>query len=209
MATYRGPRGQAGSDWDWVPWWMWAAGGVAGFFYLRFWLPTHSAHEGIAGRLVDTLHGWAWVPLVAGLAIAGLRWERQASRARLLDRQEDIETLRQMSWRDFERLVAECFARQGYRVQENGGGGADGGVDVVLRDRQGRIVLVQVKHWRGPVGVSIVRELYGVMAAEGAAAGIVVTCGGFTRDAKAFAEGKALDLIGGYRLLRMINDVQR
>ncbi len=39
------------------------------------------------------------------------------------------------------------------------------------------------------VGVDVVRELYGVMAAKGATGGFVVTSGRFTEDAKAFAQG--------------------
>jgi Restriction endonuclease len=44
--------------------------------------------------------------------------------------------------------------------------------------------LVQCAQWRAfKVGVDVVRELYGVMAAKGAAGGFVVTSGKFTDDA--------------------------
>ena len=49
-----------------------------------------------------------------------------------------------MIWREFEMLVGEAFRLQGYQVVETGGGGADGGVDLVLRkDRE--TFLVQCK----------------------------------------------------------------
>ena len=109
-----------------------------------------------------------------------------------------------MSWQDFEILVGEYFRRQGYGVTDNGGGGADGGVDVVLQGDDG-IHLVQCKHWRAlRVGVQPVRELYGVMAAYGAAGGFVVTSGEFTEDAQRFADGLTLTLINGATLLRGI-----
>ena len=78
-----------------------------------------------------------------------------------------------LSWQDFERLIGEAFRRRGFTVAETGGGGADGGVDLVLT-KGGEKSLVQCKHWRAQqVGVAVVRELYGVMAARGASGGFV------------------------------------
>lgn len=109
-----------------------------------------------------------------------------------------------MTWREFEMLIGEAFRREGYRVVETGGEGgegADGGVDLVL-SKDGEKFLVQCKHWKAfKVGVEVVRELYGVMAAVGAAGGFVVTSGTFTREAIEFADGTNLELIDG-RLLR-------
>jgi restriction system protein len=109
-----------------------------------------------------------------------------------------------LSWREFERLVGEAFRRDGFQVVETGGGGADGGIDLVLTKGSEK-TLVQCKQWKArSVGVSIVRELYGLMAAKGAAAGYVVTSGSFTEDASAFAEGRNIALINGERLLDLI-----
>ena len=52
----------------------------------------------------------------------------------------------------------------------------------------------------GRVGVTTVRKLYGVMAAEGAKGGFVVTSGVFTQEAKSFAAGKNIGLIDGAEL---------
>jgi restriction system protein len=69
--------------------------------------------------------------------------------------------------------------------------------------------LVQCKQWRAlKVGVKVVRELYGVMASVGAVGGFVVTSGEFTRDSKAFAQGKNIELIDGPQLTRLIRDVK-
>jgi len=38
-----------------------------------------------------------------------------------------LEDIRNMSWRDFETFVGEVFRRQGYSVEETGGGGVAGG----------------------------------------------------------------------------------
>lgn len=112
--------------------------------------------------------------------------------------------LNNMSWQEFELLVGEGFRQQGYQVIENGGGGADGGVDLVLR-KGGDKFLVQCKQWKAfTVGVSVARELYGVMAANGAAGGFVVASGRFTDDAKAFASGRNITLLDGDALFKLI-----
>ena len=67
---------------------------------------------------------------------------------------------------------------------------------------------VQCKHWRAQqVGVPIVRELYGAMAAHGATGGFVVTSGRFTKPALDFAKGLNLTLIDGPHLHAMIQQV--
>ncbi|MBS0342582.1 MAG: DUF2034 domain-containing protein [Proteobacteria bacterium] len=62
-------------------------------------------------------------------------------------------------------------------------------MDLVLTEA-GEKTFVQCKQWKSfKVGVSTVRELYGVMAAHGAAGGFVVTSGRFTQEAAAYVTG--------------------
>ncbi len=115
-----------------------------------------------------------------------------------------LATLLAMSWQQFELVVGEWFRTQGYTVVEQGGRGADGGVDLRLTKEDEQFI-VQCKQWRASkVGVTIVRELYGVMAAEGATGGFVITTGRFTGDAVAFTTGRNLQLIDGAQLARII-----
>ena len=109
-----------------------------------------------------------------------------------------------ITWREFEMLVGEAFRMEGYTVLETGGGGADGGVDLVLR-KPGGTYLVQCKQWKTlVVPVTVVRELYGVMAHHKAAGGFVVTSGRFTEEAAAFAAGKNIRLVDGAKLVAQI-----
>jgi restriction system protein len=109
-----------------------------------------------------------------------------------------------LSWRDFEALVGQGFRRRGFEVTERGAAGPDGGVDLGLAKGHERY-LVQCKQWRAQqVGVSVVRELYGVMAAEQVAGGYVVTSGTFTKDARQFASGRNIQLIDGPALKALL-----
>ena len=127
-----------------------------------------------------------------------------ARRRHLLDTQRNLSTIRALHWSDFELMVGEAFRRQGYAVEERGGSGPDGGVDLVLRkDRQKTIV--QCKHWKvQQVGVNVVRELLGVMVAERADRGILVSSGRFTKEAGEFARGNPIELMDGEALNDLI-----
>ena len=112
-----------------------------------------------------------------------------------------------MTWKDFELLVGEIFRMQGYSVVETGGGGADGGIDLILK-KDNELFLVQCKQWRAyKVSVNVVRELLGVMVAKSAAGGFVVTSGIFTAEAQSFAKGQNIDLIDDVKLVAMIEKV--
>lgn len=111
-----------------------------------------------------------------------------------------------MTWREFERLVAEGYRLRGYDAKHVGNDGPDGGIDVLLKKGRERF-LVQCKHWRAQrVGVDVVRQLYGVMAAKGATGGFVVTSGAFSNDAREFAEGRNIELVDGPALDKLLRE---
>ena len=142
------------------------------------------------------------VPLICLFGALGsfLARRRRQTLAINVSQSTSADALDGMSWREFEMLVGEAFRLQGYRVIEMGGSGPDGGIDLVISKGSEKF-LVQCKQWKAfKVGVTIVRELYGVMAAKGAAGGFVVTSGRFTDEATAFASGRNIKLIDG-RLL--------
>ena len=113
-------------------------------------------------------------------------------------------TVEGINWQQFEQLVGEAFRRQGFSVTETGGNGPDGGIDLILHKGREKH-LVQCKQWRATkVGVAVVREFFGLIAAEGADGGFVVTSGSFTPDAKSFASGRNIRLVEGAELKRWI-----
>jgi restriction system protein len=150
--------------------------------------------------------GW----MASSICWAGalISYFRQRSRRRLLDTQTGLDSLRAMSWREFEMLVGEAFRRRGYAIQETGLGGADGGIDLILR-KDGKITLVQCKHWKTQrVDVKVVREMFGLLAHHGAAAMKIVAVGDYTADAQRFAQGKPIELIHGEALIAIVREGQ-
>ena len=177
-----------------LPWPVPAVLGVVAFFYVRH----------VGGFLASL----AFAVLVACEGAALVSFLNVRKRRALLEQQTGLDSLVAMSWREFEMLVGEAFRRQGYVVEETGLGGADGGIDLILH-RQGRTELVQCKQWRTrQVRPAVVREMWGLVDHHRADAVKIVCVGEFTRDAAAFAQGKAIELINGERLLAMVQDVQ-
>jgi restriction system protein len=209
-----------------LPWWLSVILALLSYFGLSAYLanssgPTPPLRSGdVAGVFLGTSArmfaelGRFALPVVF-LAGALLSFLKSISRRALLDRVAGDEAgrpgqltpLHGLTWLDFERLIGEAFRRQGYSVTEQGGAGADGGVDLQLR-KGGETFLVQCKHWRAQkVSVAVVRELYGAMAAAGASGGFVVTSGAFTADARSFARGRNVELIDGEALQRWFKDI--
>lgn len=150
------------------------------------------------------------LPLVClGGAIAGFFAQRRRTElVATVAASDSASSLNAMTWSEFESLVQEAFRLRGYSARRIGGEGPDGGVDLIL-ERAGEKVLVQCKQWRAfRVGVGVVRELYGAMAAQGVASGIVVTSGTFTQDAVDFAAGRSVSLIAGDELHALIREAK-
>lgn len=146
----------------------------------------------------------AAVALLATTILAGLfvYWRRQRFKpAGFID----INALRQLSWAEFEILVGDYFIREGFVIQEQGGKA----VDFVL-EKDGRRHLVQCKHWRAKkVAEAEVQDLFRHMAAVNARSAYMLTIGGYTRQAVAFASGKRIELVNGTGLARLIEEVQQ
>lgn len=188
-----------------LPWWVsLALGGVlyAVFGHLRT----------SANLMVQPIYyaGQIALPLACCIG-AVVSVVRRKKRSQLFDQvasNPDQDSLQQISWREFEMLVSEAFRLQGYSVEENGGGGPDGGIDLVLW-KDGRKHIVQCKRWKTyRVGPETVREQYGIMMSIAADGAIIVTSGHFTEAARKFANNLPIRLIDGPELRRMIAQVQ-
>ncbi|OGA96088.1 MAG: hypothetical protein A3E79_07735 [Burkholderiales bacterium RIFCSPHIGHO2_12_FULL_61_11] len=197
-----------------LPWWAGVALAVLSYLVLHSIAQkplTTALQPGQAGSFAATAmwHAFATIgqyllPLLFLLGAGVSAYKRHQARRLHAGAANRADGVAQGTWREFEVLVGEYFRRQGFTALDNGGGGPDGGVDVLLQKGSDRY-LVQCKQWRAlRVGVQPVRELYGVMAARRVAGGFVVTSGEFTQEARSFAEGREIQLINGKTLQRGI-----
>lgn len=108
----------------------------------------------------------------------------------------------------FEHLVAKLFASMGLETELTQAS-HDGGIDCIAYDRRpvlGGEWVIQVKRYRHTVGVSVVRDLFGVVEERRASKGVLVTTSGYGSDSYKFAEGKRIELIDGQALLGLLSE---
>lgn len=190
------------------PWWVSATLGVILFAVIRWGIPAWAGDVNARQMIAKGVSPLAPLPLLFFVLIAIGSFLFAKKRHRLVEEQTSLEKLRETGWKDFEYLVAEAFRRQNYQVEYSLGRGADGGVDIVLRQAN-RKVLVQCKQWKVfSIGAPVIREMFGLMTAEQADEAIIVATGKFTRDAQEFAAGKPIRLIDGPQLLALVQSVQ-
>lgn len=198
-----------------LPWWVGvvlAAVSYVALHQIAISAPSSVAQPGQVGAAVlqsmwtaAAMVGQHVLPIIclAGAAISAWRRHERKSLIEGVAQSPSADALNGMTWSQFEQLVGEGYRQQGYSVTDTGAG-ADGGVDLILA-KGGEKFLVQCKQWRAfKVGVEVVRELYGVMAAQGAAGGFVVTSGRFTEEATKFAAGRNVQLVDGPKLHALI-----
>lgn len=180
-----------------LPWWVSVTLATLTYTVLPALLPKPFVQGGLVGVVSLGLLGLAVISAL-----------RSGKTARMLEQQTGITSLRELPWKRFEDLLGEAYRRHGYKVEETLGGGADGGVDLVLA-RGGEVTLVQCKRWKGkPVPVQTVRELYGVLHDRRADSAKLVATTSYTTESVAFAKGKPIELVDADALLQLIQSVQ-
>ena len=117
--------------------------------------------------------------------------------------------LNELEWKRFEQVISHFYKLRGFRSKVTRMG-ADGGVDAILYEEQSQNphTLIQCKSWSQKVGVKPVRELFGVMAADGIKNGIFATTSDYTGEARQWAEGKSIQLLSGTSIVEMFNGLE-
>lgn len=124
---------------------------------------------------------------------------RQAAR-----RVRQLGHLKKMPPIQFERLVQELYERLGWEVRGTPASG-DGGIDLAIR-KQGAYGIIQCKRYRKTLGVTPLRELNGVVHAEQAEFGTLITTASFTRQAReSHQKMPKIRLVDGNDLIALIH----
>lgn len=108
----------------------------------------------------------------------------------------------------FEDLIEELVKRMGFLTEERKLS-ADGGIDIIANcDKplfEGKYIIQCKKHSK-PIGEPILRDLYGVITAERANKGILITNSTFSLPAQNFAKDKPIELIDLEKLKKLLNE---
>lgn len=200
-----------------LPWWVGVLSAVISYLVLHQLAKPAVTQALVPGQMGAQVASMMWkslaaaaqymipfICLVGALVSAIKQYQRRTIVTSVSSSSTPLVQINTLAWAEFEILVGEVFRQKGYQVMETGGGGPDGGVDLRLK-KGSEVTLVQCKQWKAfNVGVTVVRELYGVMAAEGATGGWVVTSGKFSEDARAFCNGRNIFLMEGPELAGLL-----
>jgi restriction endonuclease Mrr len=119
---------------------------------------------------------------------------------------DDLLAISGLAQAEVERVVADAYRRRGYQVVALAAAGAEPDAGLLLTKATQRLLL-QCKYWNTrKIAEMPVRELYGMMAAHNANAGMLITSGNFTLEASRFAGYGSIQLIDGPRLLALLRD---
>ncbi len=118
-----------------------------------------------------------------------------------------LDLLLSLEWKRYEEICKELLQLK-YKNRSSVSltpMGADGGIDLKVTNSKNKIIAIgQCKAWNNPIGVSLIRELYGVMASENVESGYFFTTSSFSLDAIQFAKGKKIKLIDGKQQIKMV-----
>jgi restriction system protein len=133
---------------------------------------------------------------------AARRVEQERLRRELAEDARKREYLLSLSPEAFEEHIGKLFSALGYNVKLTQKS-HDEGVDLYL-EKNGRRAIVQCKHYtHGNVSRPGLQQIFGVLRHKRASEAFVVTTGGFSRQAREFAEGKPMHLIDLLMLVQM------
>lgn len=118
----------------------------------------------------------------------------------------------QCSSRQFEELVCELLDKKGYKVRLTGQT-RDGGKDIIIVENNllgSFLIYVECKQYAPdrPVGVNLVRELYGTISADEATAGLLITSSYFSKDAINF-KNKVKHRLSLMDYVQLISEIQK
>ena len=110
-----------------LPWWVSATIAAVAFVGIVYVFPSMSIESPLWAVLVPLQSKASYIGIAVAmlfLLTAVLSFSERRRKKRLLDRQRNLDSIRELPWRRFEELVAEAFRRDGYAVIENVGAGA-------------------------------------------------------------------------------------
>jgi len=123
---------------------------------------------------------------------------RQVRAPSAAESQAILQAVSAMSWAQFEPLLRQAYARDGWQVQPAGGG-----ADLRL-ERPDRTVLVAARRWKAArQGEEALQPLQAAMRREHAG-GVCIALGDLSAQALRAAKGAGIELVGAEGLVRLL-----
>ena len=186
-----------------LPWWAGVVLAIVSYVLITIYAASYGTNNHLIGLFAAFFK--VIIPL-AFILSAIISAVKQWKRVSIFKRQTGIESIRNLTWYQFELLISEAFRRQGYSVRETEYG-PDGGIDLIL-NKDNKKIFVQCKHWKTwKINVKPIRELQGIISVKGADGGIFVTSGKYTKDAISFAKECSIQLIDSDDLHSMFKGI--
>lgn len=143
------------------------------------------------------------------LAMNGLYDAQVLIRARYLQNDYSVETLLELSPREFECLVAKLYKKLGYEVELTQST-RDGGKDVIAENAtiaRKEKLYIECKRYKKNVGVNWARALFGTVTDAKVTKGVLIGARGFSKGSIEFAnQNSSIELIGGKDLLNLLDE---
>jgi hypothetical protein len=168
----------------------WGAGGVL-FFFLTALGPVLIGATTFNG--LSYLLKYFFTPRYLKYLKAEKAQLEKASNAYEQQVRQTAEFWRGLDGNAFELEFANLLRMHGFKAEVTRRSG-DGGIDIVSQGREGRVA-IQCKRYAKPVGPAVIRELYGVVKADGFDFGILAVTGGVTKGVIEFVKDKPLRII--------------
>ncbi|HOK67076.1 MAG TPA: SNF2-related protein [Anaerohalosphaeraceae bacterium] len=115
-----------------------------------------------------------------------------------------------LSPQQFENLIANIYEKQGYNIRITAGS-HDMGIDILAEKLTGAArdkVVIQCKHQKANVGRPVVQQFWGIVSSDQSITrGDFVTSSDFTSEAKEFASGKRITLIGREEIIKLARNL--
>jgi restriction system protein len=111
-----------------APWWVSVILSITAYVVFKFIVPAINFQSWVLKGIAGAAPQIALILALVLLIPAPISFFNSLQKRKLLDKQKDLDSIKSLSWKEFEELVAEAYRRKGYSVVENYGIGPDGGV---------------------------------------------------------------------------------
>ena len=105
-----------------APWWVSVVVAAITYVGLTHILPNVETGNPIVDMIFKSFPYAGPLFAITFLLAAPFAFFNGRRKRKLLDEQQDIDSIKALSWKEFEELVAEAYRRKGFRVIENGFG---------------------------------------------------------------------------------------